>query len=541
MPINPRYLPQLYEGRDAPLLSMDVKAMTGGMNTKLHPTELEDNQAVLLENVIISLGGVALKRDGATNVLDTVTPTGPFIGLGRWNPPITPQAELLLCAAQGGIYDWDGDASWRTLTGGSFSGEEPVYFVQGQEILPSYAPLGWFFQRGASAVYEYDGTTTLTTASGAGSGLANSIPTGVDAEFWLGRLWVAEDGANNGYIRYSTFGEPTKFDTSTGFLVNPNDDVMRIIQWFNTGLIIFQRNQIWALDIDQANFEDLTFDSTRMEVLNTDIGTVAGKSVAQAGQDFFFLSRFGVMQLSKTDRDKAVGRARAISDPISATIRTINWNEAHKSRAVVFDRWYLLAVPTGSSTVVDTVLAYDLWESAWTTFSGWSVGDFQVTNFPTSEEKLYFATADVSGDEVYEAFDELATDDDGVAISGTVTTPRYDFGTTDKLKTFCYCDVYAESASGGTIEVWAGIDNEEPQKLGEMDVAADLLTVPFILTIPAPRLGGGAMNVDRFELTQLETGREIQFKFVMTGAAATKLLYFTVVAQAWEQAWAVEG
>lgn len=536
MPINPRYLPQVFDSRDAVWLEMTLRDLNGGMHTKLHPTAIEDNEAVLLQNVILGAGGLAEKRSGATDVMSGQTPTGPYIGLGRWNPPSTPQAERLIAVAQGGIYDWDGSASWRALTGGSFTGEEPVYFVQGAELQPAFDTLGWFFQRGASAVYEYDGSTTLTTASGAGSGLANSIPTGVDADFWLGRLWVAEDGANNGYIRYSTFGEPTKFDTSTGFLVNPNDDVMRIIQWFNTGLIIFQRNSIWALDIDQANFEDLTFDSTRMEMLNSDIGCVAGKSVAQAGQDFFFLSRYGVMQLSKTERDRAVGRARALSDKISPTIDTINWAEVHKSRGIVWDRWYLLAVPTGASTVCDTVLAYDIWTQAWTVFSGWTVGDWQITNFPDEEDKLYFASGAVSSS-VYEALDG-STSDDGTTITGEVQTARYDWGTTDKRKTVDYVEVFMSALDGGTLTVYAAPDNEDFTLLGSEDIDSGQLTLNFVLDPDNPPvLGGNTIEAVRFSCSQFEAVREMTFKFELTGAAASKILFFTVVAHPWEGTW----
>lgn len=538
MPIDPRTLPQLFERPDEPFLSRDIRDLNGGMVTKVHATALELDEAVLLENVILGQGCVAEKRAGIIDVMSGQTPTGPYLGLGRWNPPTSPQAEALIAIAQSGIFDWDGSSSWRSLSGGSFSGTEPVYFVQATELQPTFDTLGYFFQRGASSVLEYDGSATLTVASGAGSGLANSVPIGVDATFWLNRLWVAESGTNNGYIRYSLFGEPSKFDTSTGFLVNPDDDVMRIVQWFNSGIIVFQRNSIWALDVDQANFDDLTFDSTRQEMLNSELGCVAGKSVVQAGQDFFFLSRYGVMKLSKTLRDKAIGRAIAISDSISTVIDTINWVQVHKSRAVVFDRWYLLGVPTGSSTAVDTILAYDLREEAWTVFTGWPVGDFQVINFPSQEERLYFATATTSASEVYEVFDELQLDDDGAGIVGLVDTARYDFGTTDKKKTFLYVDVFTDASTGGTLEVFAAPDNEGFTLLGSREINAGQLTLPFILDpVTPPVLGGSQLQRDRFVLDQFEAKREMQFRFRLTGSGSTKILYYTIAAQAWEQSW----
>lgn len=540
MPLDLNFYPRFGETPDTPIMSMDIRSFRGGMVNKVHPANLELDQAVLLQNVLLKQGALAEKRSGATDKMDALTPpTGNVNGMGYWNPPAASSTARLIASTASGVYDWGGSGDWRGLTGGAFSGQNPVTFVQGHQVTPDFQPLGWFFQKGASQVLEYDGGGILRSVSGGQNGLINSVPTGVCALFWLGRLWVAEDGDRNGYVSFSEFGEPRRFDLSQGFYVNPNDEVTKIVQWFNAGIVIFQRNTIWALDIDQGNFTGFLFDSTRMEMLNEDIGCVAPKSVAQSGQDFFFLSRFGVMRLSRTARDRAVGRAIPISDPIEETIRRINWSAADVATGISWDNLYLLAVPVDGSVTNNLVLVWDIREEAWSTITGWNTGDWQIARFPNGEDKLYFGTSNTAGaGEVYEAFDPLAEDDDTTDIEGVVQTPRYDMGTTDQKKTMRYIDVFTDASSGGSVEVYAAPDNQDFTLLETLDVSAGQLTLPFFLPpVGDPVLGGALLQRNRVYLDRFEGVREIQFQFKMIGNSTTKLLYFTVDGQPDEVNW----
>lgn len=542
MGIDPSLLPQIVEQLDVPLLTLDITSFEGGMVNKRHATLLEANQASLLQNIQLKHGALAEKRPGITNKMSAPNPpTGKVLGLGYWNPPSSTPSEKIVSISQGFIHEWTGTGSWAQVVGASFTGDQPVYFVQGAALIPSFSPVAWIFQKGASAVYQYDGSTTVTQVSGQPSGFAGSVPTGVSAVFWLGRLWVAQDGANNGNIRFSIFGKPTEFNLSEGYLVNPNDPVTRIVQWFNSGILVFQRNSIHVLDIDQGNFGDIFFevDSTRIETLNYDIGCIAGKSIAQSGQDFFFLSRFGVMQLSKTERDKAIGRAIPLSDPIEATLHRVNWNAAERASGVVWDNVYYLAIPVDGSTRNNLVIAYDLQEQAWYEISGWEAGDWLVSTLPSVEERLYFGTSnETSAGKVYHALDEDATLDDSVALTGTIETARYDFGTTALAKTMRFLDVFTDSASGGSVEVYAAPNNQDFTLLGTITVASGGLTLPFFLPpVGNPVLGASALQRDRFSLDQFGEVREIQFRFKMTGAGQTKIFYCELVGQANEHTW----
>lgn len=528
MPLDPRLFPTIGEQLDAPLLELELRSLLGGQVNKVHAATLQVNQGETIRNVFANRGCLFERRAGSSDVMAGVSPSGAVLGMGWWNPPVSPASPRLIAVVQGGIFDWDGTGDWRLISGGSFSGTEPVYFVQGDQIATgsTFATYGYFFQKGAASVLRYDGTTTLDVVSGGASGSDTSVPLGVDAVYWRGQLWVAEDLEGNGHVRYSEYGLPNRFDLSQGFFVNPADPIIRIVEWFSSGILVFQRNSISAIEIDQGNFDSLLFDSTRIVTLNYGIGCVAGKSVAQAGQDFYFLSRLGVMALSKTAQDRTVAIAEPISEPIRETIRRINWAHAHKATGVIWDGFYLLAIPVDGSSQNNFVIALDLEEGGWYEVTGWSVGDWRITNFPSVEDQLYFGTSLTAGaGEVYLAFDEDVDTDDGVDIDAQVVTARFDAGDKKILKFFQSIDVYTDATETGEIEVYAAADNGDFSLVGTITVDSSGVSFPitFPITFPAETL-----QRDTFGLESFGHVREMQFKFVVTGAAQTRVVSATV-------------
>lgn len=540
MGLDPRNFPQLGDSADSVSLSKDIRSYRGGVNSKSHPTSLPDDQAVKISNYLLKQGALAVRRPGTTNVMDAnQTITGSILGLGYWNPRVNPVDRKMVAASENAFWQWTGTGQWTQMSGGNPQGTGRVRFIQGERNDPSFENVGWFVQDGSTEVLEFDGTGVLTVVSGGNTGSSTSVPTCKDAIFWLGRLWVAEDGDQNGLIRYSEIGQPTNFDLSKGFTIDPKDELVRIVQWFNAGILVFNRSSIWVLAIDQANFEIEFFDNTQIEQLNREIGCVAGETVSQAGVDFFFLSRHGVNRLSKTERDKAVGVSVPISDEIESEINRINWTAVDKACATVWDSFYLLSVPVDNSTENNLVLVYDIREEAWTTIEGWKVGSWQVARLNSVEEMLYFGTSDSTAEgKIYLALDESTGLDDGVDVTGSIETARFDFGTTDVRKQFRYIDVFTDGSTGGTVSVYAAPDNDTFQLLGTIDVGVDVLTLPFLLP-PAgnPILASDTVQRNRFYLDMFGHPREMQFKFETVGDDLTKILFFTIVSQADEIHW----
>lgn len=85
-------------------------------------------------------------------------------------------------------------------------------------------------------------------------------------------------------------------------------------------------------------------------------GTCARRSVMEVGGLLYYLARDGIRAFTGSDSRLISNRAdKGIQD----TIDSINWAQVSKACAGKKGRLYYLAVPTGASTVCDTVIIYD--------------------------------------------------------------------------------------------------------------------------------------------------------------------------------------
>ena len=545
MPVDPRVFQRRSQMLDAPVGTFEIDSLSGGMNTKVHPTRIGPDEAALIQNFFIKQGAFAEKRSGTTDKSGTTVdgggtrPTGKTYAMGNYYPTSGSVGNRLLMNVGEEFLAWDGkgtaSGNWIQLAKpGSFAfpaTRGKMRMVQVFDLNGATKDQLYILEEGSSKILTWSGGT-LSIVSGSG-GLSPAA--GRDAVFWLSRLWIAGGGEDeNGYIYFSKIGEPNRIDKSAGYLVNPADETMRIVPFMQNGLLVFQRNSIWILDIDQANFGDMTFDATSIMPINTDIGTVAPDSVVQAGHDFFFLSRHGVHRLAKTERDRPLGVIVPISDKIKGTIDRINWTYAYDAVATVWDNLYMLAVPLDGATTNSHVLVYDMVEDAWSIFNGWSPSTFLPARF-TQEEDLYYG--DVSTGKLYQTLDISSDTDAGENIESVIETGRFSFGGTTFRKHFQYLDLYVYGGTGGSVELYVAKD-ESTFSL------ADTYTIPsgglilgtvgdegsgFVLDENAILSDGGLFR-NRFYLDRFEACREMQFKFRSNGQNKVKILYFSVSA-----------
>jgi hypothetical protein len=549
MPVDPRVFQRRSQLLDSPVGSFELDSLSGGMNTKVHPTRIGPDEAALIQNFFIKQGAFAEKRAGTidksgTEVTDTVSgvvdrPTGKTYAMGQYYPSSGAVGNEMLMNVGEEFLSWDGkgtaSSNWIQIakpSGFEFPATRgKMRMVQVFDFNETIKDQLYILEEGSTKILKWSGGA-LEVVGGSG-GLDPAA--GRDAVFWLSRLWVAggvED--ENGYIYFSKIGEPNRIDKSAGYLINPTDETMRIVPFMQNGLLVFQRNSIWILDIDQANFGDLTFDATSIMPINTDIGTVAPDSVVQAGHDFFFLSRHGVHRLAKTERDRPLGVTIPISDKIKGTMDRINWAYAYDCVGTVWDNLYMLAVPLDSATTNSHVLVYDMIENAWSIFSGWAPSAFLPARF-TAEEALYYGDA-VTG-KLYEALESSADTDAGVDIDSIIETGRFSFGGTSFRKHFQYLDLYVYGGTGGSVELYVAKDEGDFSLAETYTITSGGLALGvvdddnsgFVLDENAILSDGGLFR-NRFYLDRFEACREMQFKFRSNGQYKVKILYFSVSA-----------
>ncbi len=155
-----------------------------------------------------------------------------------------------------------------------------------------------------------------------------------------------------------------KFDTTYGTFVTAGGSSDRLISAFSFAedkLILFNRKSIAAVTgINTFNFEGASVSSVTKE-----LGLVAEDSIVQVGNQILFLSDNGIYGASFQDLYNLRGNEIPLSEPIDATIKTINKEHWEKSSAVYFDNRYYISVPTGDSLVNNTLLVYNFLNKNW--------------------------------------------------------------------------------------------------------------------------------------------------------------------------------
>jgi len=166
---------------------------------------------------------------------------------------------------------------------------------------------------------------------------------------------------------------PEKYDTTYGTFVTAGGSADRFITAFSFAddkLILFNRKSISAVTgINSFNFQGAVVSSVTKE-----LGLVAEDTIVQVGNQILFLSDNGIYGASFQDLYNLRGNELPLSEPIDATIETINKEHWKKSSAVYFDNRYYISVPTGSSTTNNALLIYNFlnkaWESVYTVADG---------------------------------------------------------------------------------------------------------------------------------------------------------------------------
>lgn len=125
-------------------------------------------------------------------------------------------------------------------------------------------------------------------------------------------------------------------------------------------LLVLYRKSVHALLLDGT---DLSI--SEAAEITRNFGCVARRTVANCGPYILWLSDLGVVQMDISNELSLTNTVAPLSDPIQDQISTINWAHAGDAVATFWNNRYYLAVPTGDSTVNNTILIYNFLNAAW--------------------------------------------------------------------------------------------------------------------------------------------------------------------------------
>lgn len=377
-----RYRP--YYPRDqAPTLDGDPGFVR--VNAKASPELLQQGELAAATNVRLRSGvaetrpGTETPRFGRVTGFPLSTPTKVF-GWGRFSDPNG--VEWMLVATDTGVWRVrEGRSAARIAVPETLTAADKIDFVQAFNTVLLF--------RGAARVpWQWDGdplhafvpidqtTDTETT---------EPIPNGSD-RFGLvpvlmnGRLIVPFNRnaiAISDLLDYTEYDEAfAEFDLTTG-----NDDTLTCLYPFSrTALLCFKDQSIALVDGLTGDLSQI-----QLQIVNREIGCIAGKTAAMVGGDVLFLSATGVFRIQQVVQERLQTAAVAVSDPIQAVIDRIHWPAAGKACAIAHGDYYYLAVPIDGSLVNNAVLPFNTVSSAWEGIHTWPAGtqidELMVTDF----------------------------------------------------------------------------------------------------------------------------------------------------------------
>lgn len=348
-------------------------------------------------------------------------------------------------------------------------------------------------------------------------------------------------------------GSTTPFPAGNAFKVGLGDPVTGLASWVGFNVVVFCKNSCYVVDtapVPATSGASTPAASTfKIRTISASTGCVSHGSIAQVGEDLFFLSRTGVRSIRRTMEENMVASdVGVISYPIQDVIDEINWAAVENATAIFWNNRYLLSVPTGTSTVNNTTLCYNTNTQSWT--GVWQGTVEEASGTPASTINPYqFAVTQFSGGKPYlisldkvgnplqfrdfvEDINLVDTD-----FQDKTTTTFVDTGWQAVTRAFTFNEQvttkdgeFAEfefDRSNAVIDIGVILDGaEQTDNLAdELDTGTGELRLSF--TLPST-LGSGKLNRFRYSMTQYPEFRELQFKFQQSGNAGADSKYLAL-------------
>tara|TARA_R100001163_G_C5066010_1_gene204175 strand:- start:444 stop:2594 length:2151 start_codon:yes stop_codon:yes gene_type:complete len=252
-----------------------------------------------------------------------------------------------------------------------------------------------------------------------------------------------------------------RFNGGFRFEIGSDDYLVGLHPYSDQQLIALMRDSIHVITVK----EDL--DTAVQNVVSTEIGCVARRSIVQIGNQIVFLSDNGVYALDFQDLYNLRGKDLPMSEPITDSINKLNKDYWQNSFAVYFDNRYFLAVPSsdsvselsageGSNNVarkINRILVYNILNQSWETELFVDSPNFEIDNMIVAgngEFKQLYIITKYGAIQYFGGtgnLDVAATSlntKESLAILGKVETRGYNFNT-NEIKKFNRFELQLES------------------------------------------------------------------------------------------------
>lgn len=364
---------------------------------------------------------------------------------------------------------------WTNISGATgFTADTTMNFVQANDRL--------FCFNGVDNTHSLDSALAVTDEGNTNT----DVPRGTFGEWTTNnRLFVSGSltDSQRDFVWFSDALDPQTFNRSTNvFKVRSGSGGK--VTWLKAfkefELIIYKNDSIHVLNMDGAT--PLT--DWDLKTLSVAVGCPAGRTVQDIGNDHIFLANDGVRLLSRTTFDKL--RVGVISDPIKDIIDAINQDAVQNSCSWFENGYYILGVPTGTSTTPDRFVIWDSIaanrngdpNTAWTTLpkGTWNLSCFTSFGFGDNLKTI------VGGDSrsVSLCYKVLSgNSDNGATISQSIISRELDFGDPFIEKIFDPVQFVGNPGQNAVYGFYMSMDRASFVQMPTTMSSAGLLTTPF--------------------------------------------------------------
>ena len=391
-----------------------------------------------------------------------------------------------------------------------------------------------------AGTYTVDGAGVIdgVTITNAGSGYT-TLPT----------IVISDTVGSSGVI---TPAFEVFFPAANVFKVGLGDPITGMVSWVGFNVVVFCKNSCYVIDTNPvpatANPTVPAASTFSIRTISTSSGCLSHGSIAQVGEDLYYLSRSGIRSIRRTMEENMIASdVGVMSYTIQDVVDKINWAQAEISTGVWWRGRYMLSVPTGTSTTNDTTIVYNTntqsWMGVWRGDVTVTLGvessyinptDYAITQFTGG--KPFLISLDKVGNplqfrDFVEDTNVLDTDYQDKATTTfkdtgwEATTRAFTFGEQMTTKDAEFAE-FEFDRSDAVIDIGVLIDNEIDTNLAdELDTGSGELR----LTFPLPStLGSGAITRFRYSMNQYPEFRELQFNFKQSAQAGSESKYLAL-------------
>lgn len=496
-----------------------VADYSGGQVSQYYADQLAENQGALIQNAIINVKGQLASRTGQA-LFNQDTQSAAFRGVGRFDFENggTTTSYLIAASAPSVISSLSNSNSWTVINSGhNITAGHDTEFIQANNLL--------FMINGFDNTAWWNGASTWTVG-GTYPG-STSPPTATTGSWLSNYLFLAGNSTNPDYLYVSDNTAPTSFQGNQIIKIESGDgQPIEHTEAYRTGdLIIYKQRSIYDLNITGINpsCSPQPICGWSYTPITRDIGTLSPRSVVNLGNDQWFLSSppFGVRSVIRSQFDKTF--VNLVSQPIQDIFdgtnidgTILNTNQVAKAAAVYFDNKYILAIPTGASSVNNLVLVYDFITQSWFEITGWYPAEWIVYNF-----NLYYI--DANDGRVVQCFTGN-TGDIGTVVPASASGPTvgiafnyiskiFDFQNPDNYKSLDSLQLEFNPTGNYNVNININLDNTGWQSAGTVPLTSHAITLPVNLpfTLSSPGLTYATLQLTKYgQFKKVQVQVEIQ-------------------------------